>query len=48
MYVYHIYELVDGETESHTATIDWVYVDPATGAANTFFDEEFNIEDFEY
>ncbi len=48
MYVYHIYELVDGETESHTATIDWVYVDPATGAATTFFDEEFNIEDFEY
>ena len=48
MYVYHIYELVDGETESHTATIDWVYVDPATGVATTFFDEEFNIEDFEY
>ena len=48
IYVYHLYELVIDETGSHTATIDWIYVDPKTGEATTFFGEEFNIEDFEY
>lgn len=47
IYVYHLYESVIDETGSHTATIDWIYVDPKTGEVTTFFGEEFNIEDFE-
>ena len=47
IYVYHLYELVIDETGSHTATIDWIYVDPETGEATTFFGEEFNIEDYD-
>lgn len=43
IYVYHIYESVVNEDESHTATIDWVYVDPKTGEATTFFGETFYI-----
>ena len=45
IYVYHIFESVVDETGSHTSTIDWVYVNPKTGEATTFFDEEFNIAD---
>lgn len=48
MYVYHIYESVVNETGSHIATIDWVYVDPKTGEATTFFDEQFSIEPYYY
>ncbi len=36
LYVYHIYELVVNEDESHSATIDWVEVNPKTGKATTF------------
>ena len=43
IYAYHIYESVVNEDESHTATIDWVYVDPKTGEATTFFGETFYI-----
>ena len=46
LYVYHIYESVDNEIEAHSATIDWVTVDPKTGEATTFFDETFNIGDY--
>ena len=46
LYVYHIYESVDNEVEAHSATIDWVTVDPKTGEATTFFDETFNIKDY--
>ena len=46
LYVYHIYESVDNEIEAHSATIDWVTVDPKTGEATTFFDETFNIKDY--
>ncbi len=46
LYVYHIYESVDNEVEAHSATIDWVTVDPKTGEATTFFDESFNIGDY--
>ena len=48
IYVYHLYELVIDETGSHCATIDWIYVNPVTGEATTFFDEEFNISDYEF
>ena len=47
IYVYHLYESVIDETGSHTATIDWIYVDPKTGEATTFFGEEFNIEEYD-
>ena len=45
MYVYHIYESVDNEDESHTATIDWVTVNPKTGEATTYFGETFYISE---
>lgn len=45
-YVIHIYEVVDNIEESHTATVDWITVNPDTGEAVTFFDEHFNIEEY--
>ena len=45
-YVFHIYESVDNETEQHTATLDWITVDPNTGDATGFFGAEFNIRDY--
>lgn len=44
-YLIHIYELVDNGDESHTATVDWITVDPATGECENFFGETFNIAD---
>lgn len=44
-YLIHIYEVVDNGDESHTATLDWITVNPTTGDCETFFGETFNIED---
>ena len=46
LYVYHVYESVTNDDESHIATIDWVTVDPKTGEATTLFGETFNIGDY--
>lgn len=52
---FHITEIVkqlinkdseDLTEEIHSATIDWVTVDPKTGEATTFFDETFNIGEY--
>lgn len=45
LFVYHIYESVDNEVEVHSATIDWVTVNPKTGEATTFFGETFFIDE---
>lgn len=43
---FHIYEVVDNGDESHTATMDWITVNPITGDAFNFFGKEFNIDDY--
>lgn len=43
-YVIHLYESVDNGDEAHSATVDWITVNPATGDAENFFGEKFNIE----
>ncbi len=45
-YVYHFYETVINEDESHTATADWFTVDPKTGETTTFYGDTFNLEDY--
>lgn len=42
-YMIHIYESVDNGDEAHSATVDWILVDPETGDAVNFWEEEFNI-----
>ena len=37
--------LKDNGAESHTATVDWITIDPATGECENFFGETFNIAD---
>ena len=42
-YVFHFFEVVTNEDESHTATVDWFTVDPKTGETTTITGETFNI-----
>ena len=46
-YVFHFFEVVTNEDESHTATVDWFTVDPKTGETTTITGETFNIGDLE-
>lgn len=43
-YVIHLYESVDNGDEAHSATVDWITVNPATGEAENFLGEKFSIE----
>ena len=45
-YVFHFFEVVTNEDESHTATVDWFTVDPKTGETTTFTGETFNIGEY--
>lgn len=41
--VVHVYEVVENEDESHTATSDWITVNPDTGIGVNFYDEIVDI-----
>lgn len=45
-YVYHFFEVVTNEDESHTATADWFTVNPKTGETTTFYGDTFNLKDY--
>lgn len=44
--VVHCYENVENEDEQHVATWDWITVNPFSGIARTFLEEEFNVADY--
>lgn len=44
-YLIHKYEVVDNGDEAHTATLDWITVNPMTGDCETFWGETFNLAD---
>lgn len=44
-FVIHQYELVNNGDEAHTATVDWITVNPKTGECENYMGDRFNIEE---
>ena len=44
--VVHCYEVVENEGESHTSTIDWIYVDPVNNIMTNFQGDQINYKDY--